>query len=213
MKSKLFVMLFAGTMAASLGAAETFRLDADDTIVDRKSLPILLTGKAVRKVDAAGKGAIQLRGKNFRTFQIPNDGKIINPYGGKISFRFKPYFTVKKPGDAWTVYPILSLYSSEPKSGFHLNLTHHKGEYTFSFMSFDAGKKQCSRGLKLKFVPDRWYDAAVSWDDTGIEMTLDDQKFFIRSNGALRIGNNKFFTIGSGNPDIEVMDFVISDSK
>ena len=199
--------------AASVGAAETFRLDADDTVIDRKSLPILMAGKAVRKVDDAGHGAIQLRGNNFRTFRIPNDGKIINANCGRITFRFRPYFTVKKPGNAWTVYPILSLYSSEPKSGFHLSLTHHTGEYRFNFMSFDRNKKQCSQGLAFKFTPGGWHTASVSWDDTGVEVVLDKQKAFIRGVGPLRIGNNPFFTIGSEKPDMEVADFVIYDNQ
>ena len=96
---KLFTTVIAAA-ALTAGAAETFRLDVDDTIIDRKSMPILLKGRAVRKVGADGKGAIQLRTNKFVPFQLPNDGRIINPAGGKISFRFKPYFTVKAPGDA-----------------------------------------------------------------------------------------------------------------
>ena len=80
-------------------------------------------------------------------------------------------------------------------------------------MSFDRNQKQCSRGLELKFTPGKWYTASVSWDDTGVEMVLDKQKYFIRGVGPLRIGNNPFFTIGSEKPDMEVADFVIYNSR
>lgn len=209
---KLFITAIAAA-ALTAGAAETFRLDADDTIIDRKSMPILLKGRAVRKIGTDGKGAIQLRTNRFVPFQLPNDGKIINPAGGKISFRFKPYFSVKQPGDAWSVYPILSIYSSEDKSGLYITLTHHKGIYRYSFRTFDRNKKQCSQSIAFEFIPDHWYNAEIAWDDSGIEMTIDKQRDFIRGDGPFRIGNNKFFSIGGIGSDMEIADFVISDNN
>ena len=209
---KLFITAIAAATFAA-GAAETFRLDADDTIIDRKSLPVLLKGRAVRQVSSDGKAAIQLRSNKFIPFQVANDGKIINAAGGKISFCFKPYFTKKLPGEAWTVYPIVSLYSSEQKSGFYITLTHHKGIYRYAFRTFDSNKKQCSQSIEFKFTPGQWYTSEVAWDDTGIEIKIGEHREFIRGTGPYRIGNNKFFSIGGIGSDMEIADFVISDNN
>lgn len=209
---KFFVTAIAAA-ALTAGAAETFRLDANDTIIDRKSLPVLLKGRAVRQVGADKKGAIQMRTKKFIPFQLPNDGKIINPAGGRISFRFRPYFTSKLPGNAWSVYPVLSIYSSEQKSGLYISLTHHKGIYRYAFRTFDRNKKQCSQSIEFKFTPGQWYESEISWDETGIEIKVGDHRDFIRGVGPYRIGNNKFFTIGGAGSDMEIADFVISDNK
>lgn len=199
-------------LAGSVSAKELLNLNINDTIADRKSIPTLVEGSALVKSDADGRKFIEMRGKNFRSLRFKQE-KILNPAGGKIKFSFRPYFTVKKPG--WTVASILSLYGTKtaPDAGLHITTTHHKGKYFFNIGARDWYGKRVVRGIEYTLEANRWYQAEISWDYSGVTVKLDDQTVKLKAAMPLKFGDNPIFSLGSPVPDVDISDLVISDKN